>query len=471
MMAGAQAAGLEHAEIPEYLEQVVGAINEMKESLVDVNVNSLNKQLAMLGRLSPAMAQGGGARILSSVHKAFTSPGGGEWGQALMRSAMGFGAPGGQTGFYQAERMRQQGVNDPKNIPRLLDQLRKMFPNAEARAYAGSQALGLSMEQYDKLEQAVGKGEQEKISKIIEESKPIEEQALAAMKGVLGETKRQAALFEKGVVAGQIAAPIIEKLEDLSHDALLKILEYVKDIYDVISSWIGEKGGSEKANEAIKDATERLAGIGFAGSGKAGQSSFWKDVEKGIAKGYAGSAGEQTGATSGTRYFATTSKGLLDSLQKVSGYGKITPEASEYVTQGLKAVGASGTGAKISRESAAAVFSSYAAKAKTDEQKAAVEKFRQHYMSQTSRGPASFLDPTRVVDPRAARRATGMRGADAYEAAAIGVAPGEAANEITLHIKVDHMSDGQTVSADSTSKKVKPRSKKSGTSTVSTKAH
>lgn len=262
LMSGATASGLEHAEIPKYLEGISGNITALSQTVSEVNVDSVNKLTAMLGKTGPGQKGASGAALVGSINQGFTNPGGGEWGGAFMRQAMGFGKPGGTTGYWQAERMRQQGINDPQNVGRVVDEARKQFPNANERAGVMGQTFNIPMEKWDAFEKAVTGGDKDKITKAIDDAKPLQDKAATASIGLLAEAKHQAKLFEKGVVAGEKVASTIEDVEDTLSDLLEQILGVLADIFNVVKG-VGKTFGVGTSDPSSKIDADIQKGITF----------------------------------------------------------------------------------------------------------------------------------------------------------------------------------------------------------------
>lgn len=267
MISSGMASGLEKARLPEYFQGVQRIAEEQRNiSTGIVDIGGIAKQLTMLGRTGlPGMQGAAGAGVLQKFQTALLTPGGGEWGEAFVRQAMGFGKPGGTTSFYGAERMRERGIQDPQNVIRIMTELRKQFGTGQEGNLALRELTGVSLDQAEQLQQVYNSTENaaeklKKIEEITKASQPLEKQSLEAMKGLGGTAQRIATLTDRGIKIGEKAAPYIEKIEDWQYQALQFLMQLAEDVRAVKDYFMGDKKKpAEKSQNALKAFQEPLS--------------------------------------------------------------------------------------------------------------------------------------------------------------------------------------------------------------------
>lgn len=260
LIAGGMASGLERARLPEYFQGVQKIAEEQRNINTGViSIKDIAKQLTMLGQSGrPGMQGAAGVSILEKFNGALQRPGGGEFGENFIRQAMGFGKPGGSTGYYDAEKMREEGITGKSgagNIQRIMTELRKQFGTGQESNLALREVAGTSLdqgEQLNKIYNGPGSTEEKlsKIEEVMKASEPLEKQSLDAMKGVGGMLQRIAGKTDAMLGLGSKFANEVEKLEDLQLKALLKISDAVEAIRDF---FMGSKAQNASAQSLKND--------------------------------------------------------------------------------------------------------------------------------------------------------------------------------------------------------------------------
>lgn len=239
--------GLERARFPEFAKGVFDITRAQGSARTgDVSPTDVAKILTTFAKTGLSGMQGArGAAVASKLQGAFMKPGGGEWGKSFMQMAMGFGKPGGGTGFYEAEKMREQGLTSD-NAQRLLTEVIGQFGGGQEGALAMRELTGVSLEQAEALLKIGKDGDfsKEKLAEIdavMTESKSLEQQAVDHMKGIGGHLQRLAGRFNQSVGFGARSAKAIEKVQDWQRkifEALLDVAEKIGELYKLIRTWI-----------------------------------------------------------------------------------------------------------------------------------------------------------------------------------------------------------------------------------------
>lgn len=270
LIAGGMASGLERARLPEYFQGVQKIADEQRNINTGViSIKDIAKQLTMLGQSGrPGMQGAAGVSILEKFNGALQRPGGGEFGENFIRQAMGFGKPGGNTSYYDAEKMREEGITGKAgagNIQRIMTELRKQFGTGHESNLALREVAGTSLdqgEQLNKIYNGPGSTEEKlaKIEEVMKASEPIEKQSLDLMKGVGGTLSRIAGKTDAMLGLGAKYAADIEKMENLQLAALLKISDGVEAIRKFFMGSKDVKDAAKSlANDPKNDFTHRTA--------------------------------------------------------------------------------------------------------------------------------------------------------------------------------------------------------------------
>jgi len=245
--------GLEKGRIGEFLQGVSSITSQLGSQLPGkINVSGIAAQAAMLGQSKLPGFQGArGMQLLGRLNQAIQRPGGGEAGQAMMLQALGFGKPGGGTRYYEALKMQEEGIQDPRNIPKLFKEVYSQLgdPAKGGRSMVNEEAnlamkemTGLSLKQVEELQNIMASGEdakkqQEKIEELMKKAEPIEKQALKVSKqGFLGVAKHMAGVEAKQIAIGATFAPIFMKIQN----AQLEALKWMADHFPKVENWLKE---------------------------------------------------------------------------------------------------------------------------------------------------------------------------------------------------------------------------------------
>lgn len=281
MVAAGMFSGLEKARLPEFFGSVRGLVqSQFASSAGKVDSISIAKQLAELGRRGGAAFQGErGARIMGQLDAMIRRPGGGEAGQAMILQAMGFGKPGGGTNYYDAMKMQQKGIRDPKNVKRVMEEVYKQHgtvaaggadPRNREANIVFSTLSGLSLEIVEKLKDIHSSNisdekKQEEIKKVLKEAEPIDKQALRVSKeGFAGIKKHLSGVEGKMIALGNKILPEMLKLQNLQMNVLSTlskglptIIEGIKKIYETMVAIAGWVKGVDPAS-AVREISNRL---------------------------------------------------------------------------------------------------------------------------------------------------------------------------------------------------------------------
>lgn len=266
LIAGGIFSGLERARLPEYFKGVQNIVTQQGNILAGVvDMQAYAKTFALMGRSGAPGLQGQrGANVFAKLNQAFLKPGGGEWGESFIRMAMGFGTPGGTTGFYGAEKAREEGAS-PENMMRLITEVQQQFGGGQEGALALREIAGVSLSQAEELLKIFNssenvEGKLGEIDEVMQDSKSLEKQSLTAMKNIGGTLRRIAALSDRAAGQGAKVAPAVEKLEDLQFKAFAKLVSltetlvgYVGDIWELAQKTFGERKSPEQLAERRKE--------------------------------------------------------------------------------------------------------------------------------------------------------------------------------------------------------------------------
>lgn len=292
VMAAGMISGLEKARLPEFLKGINSMTSiMMSKTTGQVDVKSLAAFQAMLGKSGAPGLQGArGAEVATQLLQATKAPGGGEAGQAMMLQALGFGKPGGGTSYYEALKKQQTG--GPENIAAMFKEVYSQLgmvggggtgQQQQEANLALSEMTGLGLKQIEDLGEILNSNmsaeEQMKAIKAkMEDSEPIEKQALKTMQeGFGGVIKRVAGLKDQMAALGAGFAPVMEAMQKLQIEALKVLAKYLpelvlwlKELYVNTTGWIYkqlEKFG--KPGEELAKVTKPLwENIYKAGLGK-----------------------------------------------------------------------------------------------------------------------------------------------------------------------------------------------------------
>jgi hypothetical protein len=273
ILAAGMYSGLEKARLPDFATGVAQMTRQFGMTRGGrVDTQGFASLMGAFGRFGGVGFQGGrGMNVAGKLHQAFMQPGAGPEGMAIMRQAMGYGRPGGGTSFYQAEKMRERGLSDPKNFARLMDFMKQTVPDQRARALELRGLVpGLSLEQAEGLmkiheSSASMEDKMADVQNIMDKAKPLQERAAEAMEKAATALRRIAGRFDTSVGIGAKSAKLIQQVEDLQ-------MKLVK----LLIKWIPKIGAMlEKIWEAVKPIAEILMkGLGVIAKG-VGEAISW----------------------------------------------------------------------------------------------------------------------------------------------------------------------------------------------------
>jgi hypothetical protein len=284
--------GLEKGRIGEFLQGVSSITSQLGTQLPGkINVSGIAAQAAMLGQSKLPGFQGArGMQLLGRLNQAIQRPGGGEAGQSMVMQALGFGKPGGGTRYYEALRTQEKGIQDPRNLPKIMKEVYSQLgdpsrggrdPVNQEANLAMKEIFGISLQQAEELQTIATSGasseeQQKKILEIMKAAEPIEKQALKeSKKGFLGVQKHLAGIFDKQVAIGSIVAPTMMKLQNLQLAALKvlvewlpKIANWLKETYLATTAWFTKDilgDPTSDWNKMLERQSKVLAASGFEG--------------------------------------------------------------------------------------------------------------------------------------------------------------------------------------------------------------
>lgn len=267
LIAAGMQSGLKKSRFPEFA-QGIQQLAEQQRMLTtgNVNVSDIAKQLALWGKSGPGMQGAAGANLFSKVTHAISAPGGGEWGESFMRQAMGFGKPGGTTSFYDAEKRRERAGRDPSVVMDVMKEFGHQFggfggKGKEEAGLSMRETLGVTLDQAETLQKIYSSTDsadekQKQIVKVMEETKPLEEQSLDAMKGLGDTAKRVAELTNRGISAGEKSAKYIEGMQDIEHNilkVLLRVASGIEGIFNTVKEWAQQQSPAETAKNKLSE--------------------------------------------------------------------------------------------------------------------------------------------------------------------------------------------------------------------------
>jgi hypothetical protein len=296
IIAAGMASGLDRSRVGEYMHSIGSLIEtQAGRTAGDVDPTEINKFMLAMGRSGLSGLQGArGGAVASQLDQAIRQPGGGEAGQALMLQAFGFGKPGGTSSYYQAKKRQQQGVHGKGNVQALFDETKSQYGGGEAQIMALGEMTGLS---YDTLEQlrAVndsGKDSTEKqkeIQKILENARPVEEQALEEMKEFGHTLQRVAGLEDRSVGIGEAIEESIERMQDVLNEMISKAmpvvvaaLSKIANLMELIWHFMQENWGGITGAEATTERASITKEFAALKERRAAGGSA-ADFEKGVA--------------------------------------------------------------------------------------------------------------------------------------------------------------------------------------------
>lgn len=242
MLAAGVKAGVDASTLPEYLEGL-SSLTGRAGSAAGGAVSALPyaQLLAMFQKSGAAGLKGArGASVLGSLEEGFKSPGGGDEGLAVIMGSLGFGRAGGNTSYYQAKKMMQQGFQGEGgagNLKNLFDYVDRITGGGEeANLYMeGLMGGRLTLDQLETVRGAFGKGAStEDVDKMLASMTATELDVLHSiddnMKEFLSAGSRAAHVQKQDIDRGALTADSIERMQDILHDFFNKVAEPIAEV-------------------------------------------------------------------------------------------------------------------------------------------------------------------------------------------------------------------------------------------------
>jgi hypothetical protein len=236
IQAAATASKLPKALRPEFIHGVSEFVQQQAQRLGGaISGGGFAQLAAAVSRLGGAGLQGGrGMGLMQQFSSAMGQQGGGEEASFFQR-AMGFGRAGSNTHFGQAERMREQGLTDPKNFERVMKQALAETGGDREQASEYLRGVGATntLSQGDELIKAFDAANGDmtqamaKVAEIQEKNAPLEKQAADAMKEANTRLELMAHKFDESISIGAKSANLLDLMEK-------KQMEFVKFIFEKV---------------------------------------------------------------------------------------------------------------------------------------------------------------------------------------------------------------------------------------------
>jgi hypothetical protein len=140
-IAAGMTTGLEKARMPEFLEGVTAlTASAAGRTTGDVDSTTFARLLAQLGSTGKSGLIGArGVAVAKALEEGFSAPGGGEEGQALALSIMGFGR---DKSWYEASRDLQLGSDgDPRFVQKMLSGVLEAYGGNKEEAVVAAEAM------------------------------------------------------------------------------------------------------------------------------------------------------------------------------------------------------------------------------------------------------------------------------------------------------------------------------------------
>lgn len=241
--------GLEKARMPEFLEGVTQLTSTAAgREAGDVSSVPFARLLATLGATKASGLQGArGVAVAKALEEGFTAPGGGEEGQAMMLSAMGFGRG---ASYYEAKKSMQRGTaGDPNFIKKAIQNVNRVYGGAGEEANLAIEAMlggRLSLDQIEEVQKAMASGKSQKeIDAMIRDAGQTEIDVLKEIRDLfkggdkrnddlLAQTRRASTLQNEAVTQGDALNESLESMQDIFREFIQNMLPAVKDALDAV---------------------------------------------------------------------------------------------------------------------------------------------------------------------------------------------------------------------------------------------
>ncbi len=289
LIKGAMKSGIDKSRMFEYF-QGVARLTGMQggRQTGNVDVTGIGAGLAQIMQI-PGMAGQRGIQLAQNLDQGIRAPGAGEAGQALILQSMGFGKPGGKTGYYDALKRQQRGFAGDKGAQNVIDVLKEVTsqfgvtgvggsdPRMQEANIALTQTIpGLTLDLAEGIQDIYNSGvsQEEKLKKIkdkMEEAQggkgTLEKQTLAAIKGGFAGEKTHLAKIQAELIkmGGGAAKPVMKmqkdmlKMQTAMWPALLEVLKNLSATLTILApavekmaAWLGKMlgGGPSPAVQA-----------------------------------------------------------------------------------------------------------------------------------------------------------------------------------------------------------------------------
>lgn len=225
--------GVDASTLPEYLEGLQHLTGRAGGAAGGaVSALPYAQLLAMFEKSGAAGLKGArGASVLSALEEGFKSPGGGDEGLAVIMGSLGFGRAGGNTSYYSAKKMMEQGFSGPGgagNLKNLFDYVDRITGGGEeANLYMeGLMGGRLTLDQIEKVRGSFESGgTSEEISAMLADMTATELDVLHSiddhMKEFLGASKRAADVAVDDITRGEAYSKSVQSIEDMMHEFLM----------------------------------------------------------------------------------------------------------------------------------------------------------------------------------------------------------------------------------------------------------
>lgn len=241
--------GLEKARMPEFLEGVTQlTATAAGREAGDVSSTPFARLLATLGATKVSGMQGArGVAVAKALEEGFTAPGGGEEGQAMMLSAMGFGRG---ASYYEAKKAMQRGTaGDPNFVKKAIQNVNRVYGGAGEESNLAIEAMlggRLSLDQIEEVQKAMASGKSQKeIDAMIRDAGQTELDVLKEIRDLfkggdkrnddlLAQSRRSADIQNEQIDAGDELNESLEAMQDIFREFIQDMLPAVVDTLNAI---------------------------------------------------------------------------------------------------------------------------------------------------------------------------------------------------------------------------------------------
>jgi hypothetical protein len=255
LMAAGMATGIEKTRLNQYMQNVAQAVGVAgTRTMGDVDMQSIQVGygfLAKAGLTDPGRAQAAAQRL----DQAIRAPGAGEAGQAMVMGAFGYGRPGGNVGWYEAEKRQEQGFLGKGGSKNMLDVFKfgiQQYAPLAAQGMKGDdprlnfaskalQEMGTGDKAFNEaiMEKILAGEDDASILKSIEDeqkkNEPLAKQALDASKqGFSDVVKRLAGIEARNAGIGGQTAKLVEYFQDKQYELLKYLVSLIPDIIKIL---------------------------------------------------------------------------------------------------------------------------------------------------------------------------------------------------------------------------------------------